>query len=505
MKKLTALFLALLMLAGLAGCGSSAPAEKDPMYFHSVFYGVFDEDGSAYAPTMDGGVAKAAGEVKSAILTPDRKTLVYLDGGTVYCKDVATGDKTEVASDVDRIFFVRNAGFFYEGNDDNLYRRRFGDTDPLKVGEWTHAIISDRKLNLGYCANNSVYFLGEESDEIVKVGTYNDDLEFFHICDNGTTLLWGDQDGKTETVTLYENGEKFRICDYDLTTVWYTTYSSTRVEFDVSEQYMTIMNTGSDVMYLKKLGEDAMKIKLGDKPRWRYALTSRGMFDENVFDPEGGLYVLIGSDKSNVYWISPQGDREKMVSDVKFLSITSGHIFYRDSDDTLFYGKLDKDKFEPVKIASDVEYGFTPPTDTEYIYYLRDLDDDNCGTLYTFKIGGESPVKVADDVFYSPSFSPDGQTIFYFTDLEKIPDTSTEIGTLYMFSYGDAGPTKIASDVIKGSLDSGISPNDIFKNSFVYNKYSFKKDGTVFFNLMYYNGTASVSLAADVAEEPVKK
>ena len=29
---------------------------------------------------------------------------------------------------------------------------------------------------------------------------YTDDLEFFHICDNGETLLWGDQDGKKELV-----------------------------------------------------------------------------------------------------------------------------------------------------------------------------------------------------------------------------------------------------------------------------------------------------------------
>ena len=159
---------------------------------------------------------------------------------------------------------------------------------------------------------------------------------------------------------------------------------------------------------------------------------------------------------------------------------------------------------EETRIASSVS-DIRSSYDGQYIYYLKDVDDE-LGNLYVFKVGEKEPKKIATDVgcvgtsglYY---VCRDGKSVIYFKDLEALSASYEDYGTLYTWSYSSGESTKICNDVMEFSLLNGVNSYGYDTSALMFNRYDeVDKDKNVLVTWMFYNGKEAVKVVSDIID-----
>lgn len=470
----------------------------------------YSEDGSAYIILPeDGSCIVIDGEIMFAGITADRKHVVVMqEDGTLYVTNKKLSKKTVIADNAERIYGFRNDGFIYMNKNMGEFRVLFSDNIPLKLDTNTDFLFATNTLSLAYVTQEGeIYMLPADSNEGVRISSNAQDVELLGISDDGQTVFWSALVNDTPTLYMAENGIKEKLGELDSSS--YTVYSY--AQFSKDSELATLASWYSDSMWIKKAGEAAVKVKLGsDCAQPYYICTESGPIDRTKASKISSLYVSASADEGmNLFYISSDGSRERILSGVNDYVIANGTIFYTDVDQNLYCGKLNKASIsEEKRIASEV-YCFSAAQNGKYIYYMKDCAD-GFGDLFCFKTGSDSAQKIGSDVAYYETgygygwtclhFSPDGGTVLYYIDTEIIPGTGSYNSSLMMWSYGDKAGVKIADDVIANSVSSARSTGDFDPKGFVFSKYSrTDSNNNLFVDWIYYDGKTMTRLAADVA------
>ena len=510
MKKLISILLVLALALSLAACGLSlggkggSPAAKTKVQKPSVIHGMMQEDGTAYVPKDDGSVIKINDDVDTAVLSPDRKTLVVLlTDGTLYYTDAEQSEKHEVADKIDWLSVVRNEGAFYIDEEDDVFCVIFESGETVKLGHDIDGIVAPDSLDsIIYDDDGGIYLYktGEGSPE--KVGRLDGDVAPLCINNDGSLACWYVSDEGKTTLYSYENDERTTIASLD------DDYDSFRAVASEDQALFVLCDVDADQLFLKKPGEEAVKVRLGNELASTGIYCQKGLLTETEAAEVSCLYVLVEADKGNsLYFIDLEGERERMITGIDSMAISDGYIVYRNDEDTLYFAQLDGAELkEESRIASDVEL-FRVQGD--YVYYFRNCED-NSGTLYCRKLSeadGEA-VKIASDVgCYIGTWSKNdylcvnesGDTVFYFRNLEEIKNSYMDMGTLYRWSWGDEEPTKIASDVVQGTVTSYLLSGVVVPDRMGFMRYdSTNDDRDVVGDLYFYDGSDTSKIASEV-------
>ena len=512
MKKMTALVLALVLALGLVGCGGTGglfggggagtASAAALTYYPEVIQGAHNDDDKAYVPTMDGEVFEVKGEVEDICITADRSKAVYTDtdGGLFYI-EIPDGERERIARDV-MGFQASDKGVWYATYDEEedevtLYRYAYGDEEAFRVFSAEEDAVGNLgfdndNLNAAYAIDEKVYYVGWTDAEPEKIGSFEGDVTIEYVAKDGSFVVWSDQSDSTITIYCWENGERVKVGEFESSS-W---YAYCYVLVDQTEKCFTATCTGSEAMFFKRIGEDAIKIKLPDSLSSLYPMTPQGRFDYVTYDPAGGFYVL--SDDT-LYWIDSEGEREKAASNVESFTTVKGWIYTLDGDGNLRAGQATGSELELEKIAGDVSAIRTTAIGSDVIYYLRDVSD-SYGTLYALEVGELEPVKVTGDVYSSYlTYGTDGKTIYFFKDVDDVSGTSSySAGSLYRYTFGDESPEKISGDVVVESPESGFNLYVVDGGSFLFRKGAEYRDSTLYFNWMYSDGVESTKLVGDV-------
>lgn len=488
---------AAVLVMSLIGGGSSGSVQMNPIYAQ------IDEDGNAYLPLMNGKVVKIADEVSDAALTPDQQHIVVLlEDGDLYITDTKLSKKTTIASDATNLLAVRNEGFLYSDEDDLYYRVLFKNNKPQELGENLALSVADNTLSVLYATDNGgIYTLAAGSDEEVKVGRFDDWVELKSISNDGKISVWVNKDGSTNSLILNEGEERSNLGE--LTGKYTTVY----VTYSKDQGLMTVASPYAESMWIKEPGKDAVKVKLGSGISGSTIYTDKGQLADVKASQVGCLYIGASSgDLCNVYAVTLDGERERILSKVDSFSVTGSKIVYTDDGD-LYIANLKKDTVDKEqKITGSVDT-FTMSRNGGYVYFMKDAED-NAGTLYCLKVGAKEAQKVSGDVacltfgsltLMNVRASEDGKTIFFLKDLEEIDDSYRDMGILTSWSYGKS-TTKLASDALYGSFTSYRTDGVISPNSFMFEKYAYSDGGDIYVDWMYWNGKEAVKLASDVLD-----
>ena len=513
MKKATVIILLLAMMLTVCGCAFGLPSRGSKGYvtYETNFMNaMIDEDGKAHFATFSDEGLTIKGENESGRMSYDRKKLAVLDQDgtlTVYTDVSDLSNKDVVANDAAGLRFVGDYGIFYEDGDKNLFMYSFVNGEKTALGNNSDidAYYLNKYYNLLYAKDGGIYLLKNDTSEPEKIAKYDTDksVDFLAISKDCNIIAWSIEDGQSCELFIYENGEAEKVGTMELSSRYGYVYGLINEVSNCTILY----SYDSDVMYIKPLGKDVIKVKLG-KEFSSGSYTKNCLFRWDPSDSFTGLYVLTDADTDkNLYYIDAEGDREKVLSGVKNYHIFDGCLYYTDSDSTLYYAKLNGAEIdEPVKLSNDVS-AFSYAMNAPYIYYLKNYDR-NEATLYMYKSGDESPVKVSSGVYASSASntnlnnSMDGKTVYYFKDVElDVGDTYNDVGTLYAFTYGSDGGVKISGDVVVGSVTSGYYPSEIDPSSFVFKKYDSDTDDAILVNWMFYNGSESTAFAKDLIED----
>lgn len=467
-----------------------------------------NSDGTAYILLPENGDCLVIDEdVNIAVITADRKhVVVHLNDGTLYITDKKLSKRQIVATDVYGLRFAQNEGIFYTTNDDTGYRFLFSDKEPLSLGSNENYTFADNTMSLVYCDYvGNIYTLASDSTRRVQVCSAAEDVELLGVSDNGQIAVWCANESGTLVLYLAENGMKEKLGEVD------HSYSLAYALFSEDNKMVTVADMFCDSMWIKKAGEDTVKVKLGNDCSWPSMIwTESGEIEYVKASRISSLYVGVDGDEgTDIFYIRPDGSRERLLEDVDNCYIEDGYIFYTDVDLNLYYAKLKGSSISgKTKVASDV-LCFDVPANGKYVYYMQNCEN-GTGDLYCCKTGGNSSQKVAKGVSYYDSgygygwtrltFSSDGATVLYYMDMENIEDTYRYSGTMMMWSYGDKAGTKLADDVIVFSSTSSLPHSEINPKSFVFSQLKWVDSlGNFYTDLMYFDGKKVTTLAVNVA------
>lgn len=465
------------------------------------------EDGEYCFVLPDGQCIEIGEDVKEAYMTPDREHIVVLlEDGTLYITDKEQSEEIEIADNCEGLLTYTNDLVRYYTQEETdgeveytYYRVLLKDYSVTEIDtSMNSAAILYETGSIMYSNPKGVWLMMEEDEEPTRIEKLSEDddthAELNIVVENGNLAVWTEVDeyNREGKIYIYEDGDKTKLTTFE------GTYHTTSVGFTWDRKLLVIGNNNCNYLWLKTPGEEEIKVKLGGVPYAALVFTREGLLYDQDAASVSGLYVLVDSDSGyDVYYITMDGDRERVVSDVQVAYVFDGYMYYLDDEGSLHCAKVDEGELtDEVELKDDV-YTFTPPVYGDCVFFVTDVEDYK-GTLWAWKRGEEKPVKVKSGVSTrGMNISTDGKTVYYYKDVEYIGDTYYKQGTLMSYTYGDEEPVKISADVILGTPTSGIGLG-LHKDGFVFARCVDDDDDTVYANIMHWNGKEAEKVVSDV-------
>ena len=241
-------------------------------------------------------------------------------------------------------------------------------TGLVRLGQNPEAITAETSLTTLFVdAEKNLYLLKEDAQEPEKISQCTQDgadVELEAVTDDGGTAIWMEvnKTDKKSSVYLYETGDRSLLGEVD------SAYSSTYPAFSADGALLAVGNTSASILWFQKSGGEVVKAKLGGTLSSAALYTKDGRLDESTGDADG-LYALVkASDSSSAYFITLDGDREKIVSDIRAFQIANGKICYLTTDKDLYLADIDgAQATDAVKLAGEV-VDFDIAADGEMVY-----------------------------------------------------------------------------------------------------------------------------------------
>ena len=493
--------------AVLLAARETLDAAKQELEAHyAVIEGKVGSDGTGYLPRMDGTMLEIRGDVVALWLLKDRKTAVILErDGTLYT--LAGEEKQTLAAEVSSVQTVRSSGVLYLDGEGYLYRQLFDVDEPVRLGQNPEAITAETSLTTLFVdAEKNLYLLKEDAQEPEKISQCTQDgasVELEAVTDDGGTAIWMEvnKTDKKSSVYLYETGDRSLLGEVD------SAYSSTYPAFSADGALLAVGNTSASTLWFQKSGGEVVKAKLGGTLSSAALYTKDGRLDESTGDADG-LYALVkASDSSSAYFITLDGDREKIVSDIRAFQIANGKICYLTTDKDLYLADIDgAQATDAVKLAGEV-VDFDIAADGETVYYVKNFEEkEKSASLYRYSVAQGEAEKLSSEaytlglwgLYYSCySLSSDGKTVFFFEQMQSIGDTYSTSGVLKCAAVG-SGPVQVSTDIMV-SLESGLLNGSIDPKHVMLEKYiSLDEEKNILVNWMYFDGTQAQALAKEI-------
>lgn len=484
------------LLFAFIGGGNSSSAEPR---FVAARYA---EDGTAYLLLEDGKCITINDEVFRTVITPDRKNVVVLlEDGTLYVTDKDQSKKTVVTDNGDRLIGLKDEGFLYEDSDNKAYRVSFSGGTTAELGETNKVFFAKDTMSVVFeDGQGGIYTLPYNSSERVRVGKNEDEVELNAVSNDGVLAVWTLIEGSNKTIVLCEGDEK-----ETLGTVYSKYSSGTGVSFTKDQKLAVVTNYNGDRIYIKQPGKETVTVKFNDELSSNAVYTADGIITKQSASKVKGIYVLVDAENgSNLYYVTLNGEKERVLSKVSRVNFSNGNIVYLDTESNLYTAKVSGANISDEKKLSGDAWTMMRVTDNgSYLYYMKDCDDES-GTLCCYKFGEKEAKRVASDVSLYDGWldyiqiGSDGKTVYFLKDVERIKGTYTDCGDLYVWSYGKGESEKLASEVIENSLTSNLTTGEINKNGFVYFKFNSKTEDEILIDAFYYNGKESVKMASEL-------
>ncbi|MBR0425906.1 MAG: hypothetical protein IJK01_07295 [Clostridia bacterium] len=537
MNKKLCVALALIMLLSVAyGCGmvqSKHYVETNKI----VLTGVTDTEGNGYLPSQDGQVQKLSGDIYTLKITEDRTHTVSLEkDGTLR---VLTGEeKKTVDNDVRSLELLcdnsvlytkmQNKGKYYSPDDysydnysDNEYSYfiysfltgetiEFTDLRSYRTAEESGAVLYNT-YNTD-TEKYALYRLMPSSSEAELLISSSDGLYPIGISNDGSIYVWAEVTDDSFTVYLFADGEKMKVVTEDETHSAYFYY----VDFNKEQNFAVISSYDSSKMAIWTSENGISKAILPNALAVSTPYTDVGILSSYPDVDASAVYVQTDEDKNlvNVYSVSLDGSREKLVGNVTDVLIRNHHMYYITEEGTLYCAHVENGNISDEKKITDDVCDFTVSPDGSAIAYAKSVSSDCVGSIYYFSDQTEKPIRLTSEGYcyayymsYSKywmygvgaRFSNDGKKLFYFTNPDEIEGSGQYSASLQVFDIQSQQSERIGSD-IKTTFESEYLNGYPKANGIWYYKFiTYDSDNKgVICDLMYWNGESAIKLASDI-------
>ena len=472
------------------------------------------KDGSAWIPCKQFAPAiHIKGDIREAYLSADRSRVVVLEeSGELYtAKPTQLDKRTSIAQNVDSILTFRDDGLVYSaapsGAETVSYRYMFRDTEPEQI-DMENFVVADDTASLLYSTpDGAVMLFGADDASPVSLDQFSGTIDLTAVSDDAALCVLSVTDSGTSTIYLYDEGERQKLDSVD------SQYGNTHVDFSKDEQLMVVTNTNGKFAYLKKPGEDAVEIELPMELGWNDPMTANGPIREtNATD---SVYLSVQTEDyglTDLFLVNLDGEREKVLGNVREAITMDGRIYYTDGDYTLYGADLDGANYSNEnKISSNV-YSLMAAPDGKSLCYSKNVTENNVGSLYIYSPAKDESTRATTNasflfidlssinsyfIYDYERFSSDGKYLYYFEDIADVGDGSYSTGSLMRFcpANGETNTVLVDSMIYIGSerADGAVLP------SFFWVEQYFSSDSTqISCDLLLYKDSEKVSLAQNI-------
>lgn len=498
MKRIIAAILALLLVVSLCGCGGTGGAKSGDGTKAAVGLRKGDDESAFLVSEMQTISFDTA--LKSGYITADRGHIVTLtENGELSYSDGKQENVVEIEKKAQSISSVRNDGFFFTDEKDVTYRVKFGVEEFVELGENVVYTVAKNNTSVLYATDDGkLNTLAADSTEAVKVGTFEKRVLVMDISDNANIAVWVLNDG-SEYTPVIQNGDDRKTCE-----AYSAKYSGFRVEFSKDQKMAVIGSYYNNTVYIVKEGEDVVKITLPDELSSGNFFSANGRVNTCSAADISSVYVTVeASSGVSLYSLTPDGDKERLLSNIGGMTVHNGRIIYLNEDDDLCYAPVTASGIgEEKKISGDagqVDFAETG----EYLFFTKNADGDTA-TLCAYSFKDDAVQKISGGVSGRYYVSTDGATVFFFKNVETVKDTYSTYGDLYRWTYAkkDTESEKIASDVLTGSLTSLLDSGELDKNGFLLERFNAatETDGktTISYDLLKYDGKETAKVQSNL-------
>ena len=510
---LSVLFVLFLLLSGCTTL-SDLRAKKDEGAVAVAIAASIAKDGSAWIPCKQFSPAiHIKGDVREAYLTADRSRVVVLEeSGELYTAKPAQLEKrTTIAQNAESVEALRDDGIVYTAaltNDEIVYYRyMFRGTAPVQMDLASFVSASDT-CSLLFCTHDGAVMRFAADGSLPSYNDqYNGTINPVAVSNDSSIFVISVADGSVCTTYLYDAGERQKLFSLDMEEI------NTQAFFSADQEQLVVIDTNSTLVFLKKPGEDAIEVELPMLLEWEIPMTESGPLTESP--AADTVYLLVQTDDyglMDLYAVSMDGEREKVLGDVRQAITKDGRIYYIDEDYTLFCADLDGANYaNESKISSNV-YSVQTSPDGKSVCYSKNLTENGVGSLYIYSPDKDESTRVTTNasflfidlssinsyyIYDYELFSDDGKYLYYFEDVADVGDSSYSVGSLMRFCLKD-GETKtvlVDSMIYVGSeRTDGAVASDYF-----WTEQYFSGDSTqIRCDLLLYENDEKVSLAQGV-------
>lgn len=513
MKKLLLILIpaAVVIAAGIAlflilGKGLLAGGGEDYLGMRRAIRAYIDEDENAYLPYSDGSCMKIEDPdgIEDAYLTPDGKHAVVLTReGELYLTDRKQAKKETLKKNVALVSMYTDLGFFFQTDDGKYYRYSFREGSAVKLADKEDGYrdyLAEDGIGQLYVWDNKLYRFPAGAQEPEKVASSENEIVPIYLSDDGKTVIWAEEtDTEEYTVMLLEGETKSKLGKLR------GEYCNPSITLSKDRKLGVIRNRyPADSILIWQKGREAARVKINAE-RMSIFTAYGPMLNVSASSLEGFYAYADTNDGKNIlYYVTLDGEKEKLLSGVQAWTVSGGWILWTDREGVLHGGKLKGAEItEERELDEDVDQ-LVPSGRGKYFYYLKDVSDE-AGTLCGYRAGDKAPVRIDSEVNdqwpYSLKISTGGDTVYYVKDAEEYEYSADEYsGTLVSWTWGGERK-KIADDVY---LCTGTNA---CKSNMWYYLYYYVDPRSIWFmtdveeeygDLYFWNGKEKTKLASGV-------
>lgn len=311
------------------------------------------------------------------------------------------------------------------------------------------------------------------------------------ISNSGNLAVWAEQTGPVDPsgeneVFLVENGEKISLG------IVRDAYSA---QFSKDEQCTLIKC--NDTVIIKEVGKDPLRFQLG-QGGFLFLYTENGSFSENINTDFEHFYVLASGNLSHF----DKAGNETVLCNLgsgEHISFDGHNLFYLE-DNCIMYVKIDGAAAEePVKIASDVKNllyshyctGYVNYVGNDHKIYYYEPGDSESRLVYS----GFHPLLDGNENQDLPvAQDPNGEYIYFLKELDQ--ETG---GTLIRLNIRTGEAETLDENVTSNGFITGY-PYSLVIKGFSYWKYDSESDN---YTYCYYKD-GKITATEIVREKPQK-
>ncbi len=509
MKRCIGVLICLIMSILLGACSIASKGERAKEYTETP--ALIDDQGVGHL-LCDSGKVLTIPNAKLAWVTADRNLLLWISESGCLYRINYSGEKTDltkaekISSNVAELMTANNLGLSFVSTSGELYRVLFADNSTVKVVDSVDNVATAPNMNLFISSEGKVYYLPHEAEDIREIGSYSGKTKFWPLSEMNGEIVWVDYNSGAKTDTAYYFNGANNVKLYEMQNSGYG--SSVHVETSRTGSYVAVYSYYDQVLLLKAPNKDFITINFnGDIVSGIY--TYDDLLGVSEITEIDGIYVAVEQDETeSIYWVTLDGDKEKILSKTLKFEVSNGILYYLTSDNTLYATKAAKAVTSSgEQLVNDVD---DYVVSSDYIYYMKDTEQvsgtgfDGVGTLYAYTLKDREPVKVATDVYasyYDESSiycelycADDGKTVLYLKNPEN-HDYNT-YGSLFLYTYGSKEPERIMGEVNEYyiySLKTKFSSDSIIFAQYIDKELS--ETSPYRFDWYFYNGKEAVSVA----------